>query len=297
MGKKGKQKAKEPTQGPADEDALLEAAIAENEVLRKKLASDEVEQVKAKVAQQGKTFTMQETLAKLDRIMIFSIFRMLPDGSKDLCPAPGDGAVTFYTDAADAKADIELLKAADAAAKVGLDGIPLGRAFALTQGLMSLQTPAKTRLQFSRAIVQAEGESGVPSAYRERMRGAGPFPMFYSEYIDVPGCTPIFFTREDLAEYWVGAGGAADALPQPTVTDLRYVISRTLQEPGQWEMLLYVPPKHSAELMKAVLARDQRDEGVKRGFTSGMSRLKDVAKAAAIADGEEPPPLTAVPVS
>lgn len=47
-----------------------------------------------------KTLTMQETLAKLDRVMIFSIFRMLPDGSKDICPS-SDGVVTFYAGAAD----------------------------------------------------------------------------------------------------------------------------------------------------------------------------------------------------
>ena len=156
---------------------------------------------KAAASKVGKVLTMPETLAKLDRVMIFHIFKLCDDGSKDVCPSL-NGEVTFYVDAAEVRAEVEALKATDAALQVGIDHVPLSRAFALTQGLMGLQAPGaiQMKLQFSKTITAAEGGAGIPEALREKMSGRGPFPMFYSDKIVVPNCQPIFFTRSDLAE-------------------------------------------------------------------------------------------------
>ena len=218
---------------------------------------------------------------------------MLGDGAKDVCPS-SSGHIVFYTDAADAKADLEELKAQrseEAASKLGLDHTPLGRAFALTQGLMGLNAPAQCRLQFSRAVAASEGQAGVPQELRERMGKAGPFPLFYSERIDSHDVTPVFFHREDLNAFWVASGQSADDLPTPTVTDLRVVVARTLQEPGFWNPLTYVPPKASEPTVAELKARAQRDGTVADGFARGARVMKQVAEGVATADGEMPPAL------
>ena len=289
MGKGGR-KGKQPA-AAADDDALLDAAIAQASAEREKAEADKAAAAKAvPVAPPGKTLTMAETLAKLDTVMAFTISRLLSDGSKDTCPSPS-GAVTFYTEAADAKADLEELKAADPAAQVALDFTPLGRAFALTQGLMGLKTPGPTKLQFSRANVSRHGQSGLPEELRERMSNAGPFPLFYSDKLGSEQFTPVFFDVADMHEMWVTCGGDRAKLPEPTVTDLRIVVARTMQEPGQWEPLHFIPPKTSEALTTQLGAKAQREEVLKTGFTRGAQMLKEVSHAAAVEDGSEPPPL------
>lgn len=196
MGKGGRGRANKPPAETLSEDALLEQAIA----LAKSERAEAAQQKQQPAAGQkklganskaapkktpptepsGGVLTMPEVLAKLDKVMTFTISRVLSDGAKDACPSPS-GAVTFYVDSEDAKADLEALKAADSTLRLSLDFCALGRAFALTQGLMGLRAPGPTRLQFSRKLVAAVGDQGVPENLRERMRSAGPFPLFFCE--------------------------------------------------------------------------------------------------------------------
>jgi len=303
--KKGQAKA---TSSQLDDDALLEQAIAENALLAKQQPSQPTAaSAQAKAAGKAKSskkkstdkvLTMAESMEKLQGVRIFHIFRLLKDGAKDVV-ADADGVIAFYVSAADVQAALATLKQADTGtASLGIDHITLDRAFALTQGLMGLQAPgAKTRLHFPQAVVAAEGEAGVPEPLRERMRNAGPYPLFYSEKIIDPKCTPLFFTRSDLAEYWVATGGAADAVPEPTVTDLRVVIGRTLQEPGNWESLRVIPPSEAAPLFQELFARSTKECDMTYGFLSGATRLQVVKHAVAVADGDEPPPLASPAVS
>lgn len=242
-------------------------------------------------AQPSRVFSMEETLMKMDQVMTFTISKLLPDGGRDVVPSPS-GIVTFYTDATDAKKDMVQLMAADAAPKLMLDFTPLGRAFAVSQGLMRLKTPVPTKIQFSRAMVEIAGQEGVPSELREQMQGAGPFPLFYTDKLGGETFTPVFFTREDLASFWVSCGGAHDAVPVPTVTDLRIVVARTLQEAGNWEALHFVPPSGSEALTKQLMAKSSKEAAITRGFVSGTQKLKEVAKKVAIEDGDEPPELS-----
>lgn len=304
MGKGGRgAKAKAPSAAPVDEDALLEAAIATAKAEKIQLAAAQEQKAKemavaaqvaakAKAGEEGKVLTMKETLEKLDKVMVFTISRLLPDGSKDACPSSAGGAVTFYTDMEDAKADLAAAQKAEPEAKLGMDYTPLGRAFALTQGMAGLQTPGPTRLQFSRATVKHCGEDGVPPELRERMRSAGPFPLFYSDKLGSEQFTPVFFAVSDLREFWCTCGGDPKNPPTPTVTDLRIVVARTLQEPGQWEPLHYIPLKSSEPLMKELGARIEREAALKGGFTRGAAMLAAVAHAEAVKAGDEPPALT-----
>jgi len=150
--------------------------------------------------------------------------------------------------------------------------------------------PAK--LQFSRAVIAEVGDAGVPEELRERMGGAGPFPLLYSDKLGAESFTPVFFTKSDLGEFWCNTGGTANNIPEPTVTDLRIVVARTLQEAGQWEPLHYIPSKRCEALTKELIAKADKEKAVTEGFVSGTQRMKQVAHAVALADGDEPPPLS-----
>ena len=234
-------KVKAPAAAAEDDDALLDAAIAENARIRE--AEKALKDAMAKMNAKASTLTMEQTLEKLGKVMLFSIFRMMEDGSRDVCQSP-DGALTFYADASDAEADLAELRALEPSAQLGLSHTSLGRAFALTQGLMGLKAPTNTRLQFSREVVAAEGDAGVPKELRAKMASAGPMPLFYSEQIDNGAVTPVFFHREDLLEYYHAAHGADAKPPQVTLTDLRVVVARTLQERGFWAPLTFARRHH-----------------------------------------------------
>lgn len=79
--------------------------------------------------------------------------------------------------------------------------------------------------------------------------------------------------------------------PIVTVTDLRVVIARTLQEPGFWDPLTYIPPRKSEELSRQMITRETRDLAVADGFARGTAMMRHVAHSVAIADGDEPPAL------
>lgn len=240
----------------------------------------------------GTVLTMPETLEKLDRVKVFSIVRILPNGMKDTC-ASSSGEICFYTDAADATAALDELKRSEPDAKLRLELVALGRAFALVQGLMGLRAPSPARLHFSRSTVAAEGEAGVPEHLRDRMRSAGTFPLFYAEDIGSHRVTPVFFSRDDLLAQWVKGGNTAETLPPITVTDLRIVVARTLQEPGDWKPLVLIPPSGSAELVKALADRASSEAAIGQGFVRGAELLAKVEHEVALADGDVPPPLTA----
>ena len=315
MGKGGSGKAKQKNSGKAvtassaDDDALLEAAIVEASIARaaavvkaEEAKAKEAAMAAVKIAQAkfkpgatkpaGEILTMQQTLAKLDRIIVFTLVRVLDDGSKDACPFKGE--LQFYVDAGDAQADLAALQKENPEAKLGIGHAPLGRAFALTQGLMGLKADAPSRLQFPRSACTAEGDGGVPKELREKMTAAGPFPLFYSDKLGNPSFTPVFFSRSDLSDFWTTSGAPAELKPEDhtTVTDLRILVARTLQEPGSWQPLHYVPAKASAALAKEVTDRAAVDDELAEGFTKGAQRLKQEMKKLAVESGDEPPALS-----
>ena len=278
----GKKKKQPAPPHPDDDDALLAAAIAENAAVR---------EAEAKMQPQRPTIvlTLQQSLAKLDRVHTFHVVTVLANGMKDAFPST-DGVLTFYTDAEDAKEALEELQAKQPEAALRLELVPLGRAFAVTQGLMGLAAPIPTRLQFSRAVVAAEGEGGLPAELRERMRKAGPFPLFVSQELSTDAITPVFLTRDDLADAWCKRGKPLEQL-DVVVTDLRTLVARTMQEPQEWNSLVYVEPKRSAASVMTIGARAAKQQQLAQGLMKGDALLKQVAHQVAVADGDEPPPL------
>lgn len=238
---------------------------------------------------------LSEILSKLDRVHTFTIIVVLADGSKDACPT-ANGSLAFYTDAQDARAalaEVEALhETKGAKTTLRIDVVPLGRAFAITQGLMGLKTPLPAKLVFSKAVVGVEGDAGVPAALRPRMEGTGPFPLFMSCGLETKSFTPVFLSREDLAEAWLRHGKPLEELsPSVLVTDLRTLVARTLKEVAEWRSLVFVQPRAHNELARAILAQGEQERTLASGLVKGEQLLKQVRQRVAVEDGDEPPPL------
>jgi hypothetical protein len=205
-----------------------------------------------------KVLSMPEALEKLDRVRVFNVVRILKEGgAKDVCASP-DGFIVFYADAADAEAALAEMTKLHSEGMLRLETIPLGRAFALTQGLMGLKAPMPTRIQFSQAIVAQEGDRGVPEELKARMAKTGPFPLFFLPGLGAPAIMPIFFSRADLTACW--AKKHTEAMPEASVTDLRVLVARTMQEPGDWKQLVFVHGHAEAQLIKRLDAQAKREQ-------------------------------------
>ena len=213
----------------------MATAVAKDEAAAaNKAAAAEAAAVNAAVAAEvakDAALTLPEILSKLDRVHTFTMVTVLDNGSRDACPT-ADGTLAFFTDPQDAKVALAELKAKYEAngvekALLDIEIVPLGRAFAITQGLMGLKSPVPAKLVFSKAIVAVEGEQGVPPELRSRMAGTGPFPLFLSIGLDNRAIMPVFLSRDDLADAWAKRGHPLEELgPSVIVTDLRTLVGR-----------------------------------------------------------------------
>ena len=236
--------------------------------------------------------TMPEILSKLDRIHTFTMVTVLDNGSRDACPT-ADGMLAFFTDPQDAKVALAELKVkyeANGVEKATLDIeiVPLGRAFAITQGLMGLKSPMPAKLVFSKAIVKVEGDHGVPPALRPRMAGVGPFPLFLSIGLDNQAIMPVFLSRDDLADAWAKRGHPLEELgPSVIVTDLRTLVGETLNKVAGWRSLVFVQPRAAMDLARAIL----KQGALASSLVQGGQLLEKVKERVAMEDGDAPPPL------
>ena len=311
-----------------DEDTLLNQAIAENKALAAKQAAAYIQQIADADGPEGKLLTMPEALEKLDRVRVFSLVVVYADGMKDSFAV--DGKLHFFVSQEDAQAAMNGALRVTPDAKLRLELVSLGRAFALTQGLMGLDSPVPCRLHFPRAVVKAEGERGVPEDLREQMRAAGPFPLFMTERLSTSALTPVFLTRDDLVDCWMKRGFQIEDLPEPTISDLRILVARMMvrttthaharvchlplprgsvtlthspsrvplschsqQEKCDWQSMVMIQPAEGAEAVKKLQERERREAETTLGFKQGLGRLKQVAQKVAVEDGDAPPPLQA----
>ena len=275
------------------EDELLDQAIAEN-----KSAAD------AGV----RPLTQTELIAKLDQIMLLNVVAT-QDGKKQIIPG-ADGDVCWYSDAFDAKSALGAMQAKmkpPPGISLGLDFCPLGRAYSLSDGWVNAQRiqgeAPPMRLQPSSKVLETCGEAGIhalerqlPAALKKRNRRQGAFPLFHLKELQSERVLPYFFTRDDLITCWMSSGKPFEALP-PTldVTDLRALVARVLTEPNDWlKRLKLIPPQSVVALMQMVDGvSDQLEQlGTLTAKATGevIAEIK-AANAAAVASGEEPPPL------
>jgi len=260
-----------------DDDALLDAAIADNTRMKEQaeaaaaaFQSDDVPTV------WGGTLTHQEVVEKLDAVPVFHVVvaeskAMVP--TEDDLGISGDASGCWYFDHEDAQRALDELKAANPQLVLELETTPLGTAFALSEGWQQVPENTLLRLQASRAALASlpEPPEQLPEALRERFNSrTGPIPLLAIQSFKSRGKTPFFFGATDLAMTWMRETGKPQAeMPDITVVDLRLIVARMLSdESSSWQGLSFCADRKSMEFAAQLHTRD-------------------------VANGDEPPPLDA----
>ena len=256
--------------------------------------------------------TKTEVIKKLDQVMVLNVV-LVCDGQKQIIPGT-DGELCFFADPIDAKAALAAMQAElppPPGHSIGLDFTPLGRAYALSEGwvmtrqLAGGKAPPAMRLVPSSQVVDTCGADGIkaleaqlPKQLQKLNKRQSAFPLFFLEELQSDKVMPFFFSRDDLVTCWMSTGKAfADLPPQLHVIDLRALVLRALTEPKDWlARLLLVPSQGVVDLMQMLDGVSDKIEelGTLAAKATGEAIAEaNAAHAAAVASGDEPPPLEA----
>lgn len=274
MGKGTKaQRAKQPS----DDDALLDAAIAE---ARAEKAATEAEE------ETVRTLETHELVQKLNTVPMFKVF---DEETGDIVPTPyrgGDSCMCWYADPGDAKLALAIVEAKTPGRKLALGTTPLGIALAMSEGWGSGLPDEPFRLQASLAVLRAVKDELEPLPARVAQAlnpRSSAFPVFLMEELQSPSVSPVFFRREDLVSCWRVSGRPESEMP-PTLTmyDLRVLTVKMMSTAADWRSLMFVAPQSSVDAA---------------GTATQHPAIRDIEKAiarqAAVESGDEPPPLEA----
>ena len=267
MGKKDKGK---PGAKPEDsDDALLDAAIAENKAIAAAAAAvaatEEANSSEGGATIWGGTLSHQEIVNKLDIVPVFNIVRM-PDRAmvptEDDFGITGDPSACWYFDHEDAKTQLEALQKENPTVQLAIETTPLGTAFALSEGWQPVPENTALRLQASRAGLGElpEAPDPLPDALRERFNPrTGPIPLLgVDDFRLGNGSTPLFFGITDLVRTWTrDTGKPKEEMPNLTLVDLRLIVARMLSDEGQdWRLLQFCAARKSLEYAAELHTRD-----------------------------------------
>ena len=266
MGKGGRGKPKQAAAAAKeDDDALLDAAIAEN--TQAKMAEKRA-QVAHSVAvaqrdQRAKALTKVEICEKLNGLPAFAIV----NASKQFVPlrvagADGNGAdgevAMLWTEPLEAESALAQATRQQPDERLAIGAIPLGRALALCEGWATAEGAARSfRL---RAHPKMSEELRPLLTQQLQQRGlpvADVFPVFLCEELSTDACMPVFLSRAEVVATWEQAmqqATAAQRRPPPknlTVMDLRVLVAR-MQEEGamDWSVLRFVGTDRAYEMVK-----------------------------------------------
>lgn len=260
-----------------NDDALLDAAIAENAARARRDAEEAAaaaEEAKTKREQDAviaqalgrEPLTHQAVIEKLDAVPAFHI--KTADGNMVPTDDAGTPCGCFYFDADDAKRQMAKLQEANAGLKLELEAIPLGTAFALSEGWSPVPEGTQLRLQASLAVLASlpEPPEPLPQVLQQRFNAlTGAIPLFMLEgHRRLTGETPFFSDVPSLLSGWTrDTAKPKEEMPEVTVVDLRLVVARMLSQSDDWRCVCFVPPRKALEHVRQL----------------------------AIQNGDEPPPL------
>jgi len=301
MGRSSKTAAKQPEERPTDDDdALLDAAIAENKATQqmkaqqqRKAPADQEARGRPAVAPAGKAptgkaLTKQQIIEKLNAVPTFCLLNGETNivGLQD--PENPKFEVCFWmTDALEAK---EMLAAAlqnnseEVASRLHLGVTPLGLAYALASGWMETSFYGDMRLRGAR-----EDTENVTAMLQGQVAAQGmeqaswQVPVFCCDELQSPQSMPMFLSRKALQEAWVVSGRKLCDLPQQAVMDLRVLVAQMQTDAFAWGTLDFKAARRSVRLVAEAKAAAPQARGLAAGPAATPA-------ASGNAD-DEPPPL------
>ena len=302
MGRSGK--GKQVAERPADDDALLDAAIAENKATQAKAHTQQQQKAPAEkearkqpaAAPAGVALTKDQIIEKLNAVPSFCLLNGETNivGLQD--PENPKFEVCFWmTDAADAKEMLAAAKqnnSAEVASRLHLGVTPLGIAFALASGWMETSFYGDMRLRGAQ-----EDTENVTAMLQGQVAAQGmeqaswQVPVFCCDELQSPQSKPMFLSRKALQESWVVSGRKLADLPQTAVMDLRVLVAQMQTDAFSWRKLEFVTARRCIQLVKEAKAAAPQA----RGQVGPEAAAAAAAATAGAGDGgnsgDTPPPL------
>ena len=313
MGKGGKvNKSKSKGGGGSSNDAvaqnddeLLDAAIAENQAAlnrlkieedteadlesqRVRLGAERVKQEAEAAAEaerrdaEGTPLSRQEIAAKLDTMPTFCLVNAETKSFVSIRlqdeEGHGEECCPFWVEPLDAKAALAQAMKQRPEVTLGMGTIPLGRAFALSEGWAEaeggfnfrLKAHAQVERQLRPMLTKQLEQQGLPTAQV--------FPIFMCEELTTDTVMPCFLSRAEMVSTWEAAmkqaGKQGGPPAQMTVLDLRILVRRMQAGGMDWSILRFV-------------GTDRAYEAAQEGARQELER--ELAKE--VAPEDEPPAL------
>ncbi|KAL1525129.1 hypothetical protein AB1Y20_020001 [Prymnesium parvum] len=245
--KGGKSKPKMATP-KEDDDALLDAAIAEN--LRiKEQQPPEVPSSENKA--QGAALSREEIVRKLNAVPTFCLANA--DKSIVGIENPKGGEMCcWFLDPAEARAWLATaIKENPDVRGLHLGVTPLGIAYSFAVEWAPVQFIGELRLQGNQAIVEQMAPK-LCEQIRAQGMDPGPWqlPVFLCDELQSPDLLPVFFSRATLVEAWVESGRSKETVPANlSVIDLRVLVAQMQTDAFSWRTLTFVGSADSVALV------------------------------------------------
>ena len=268
---KGKQKGRQqPTVNTAadlDDDELLKAAIAENKAtlekaaLEKKRVQAEQEEREAACArrdQEGAPLSREAICSLMDTIPCFCIV----DAQKQFVPlrvqgitGTADDTCMAWTEPLEAQSALEQAKKQRPSAELAIATLPLGKAFALSEGWAEAQGVSAFRVQAHSRMVQELRPQLTQQLKQQGMPTGEVFPVFMWEELTTDTVMPVFLSRAEIVATWQAVQkqrGNVHAPPPSsfTVMDLRILVRRMQSGGVDWSIIRFVGTDRAFELVK-----------------------------------------------
>jgi len=257
-------KAKSGKAEARDDDALLDAAIAENKKLSEAAAKEEAAPaVGAAAAGPSKrapaALGMEVLIKKLNAAPTFCILNGQREivGLKDPTDPTGQLEVcVWFIDPQEAKETLAAVKEAnpELRAELHLGVTPLGVSYAFAAGLAESTFFGSKVLRGSREPF-ANGQDPTALLREQAIsQGLTPpswhVPVFCCDELQSESVLPVFLSRKALAEAWVTSGRKIAALPQNlTVMDLGVLVCQMQTDATDWTTLHFVHERKAVNLV------------------------------------------------
>jgi len=257
MGGKKKNTAKAASTADSD-DALLEAAITENEQAKQENAraaaiAEEVTGRKLTAEQESRRrgLSQQQIIERLNVFPTFSVMRVLPTKKeyvsltfKDNDSDKGLRCCPFFSEPADCKDALQQTQEQYPDMKLALGVLPLGHAFALAVGWATAESKAPFTLRGAPETAERLRSLLVGQLEEAHLPTHWHFPVFMCEDLNDSHSLPVFLTREQLAASWTASGKPGMPTGTLVVTDLRIVVGelqKSAQETGcDWSRVRFL---------------------------------------------------------
>ena len=258
MGKGGKRREKAQAE-VVDDDALLEAAMAENLRLRENKAATSKTTAEAtkpsSPLEPGCALSQEAIVRKLNAVPTFCIL----NGDRNMVgmeSEEGGETMVWFIEAAEAKAWLEAAVAANPDLGLHLGVVPLGIAFSFCVGWTPSHFIGGLKIQGNSTVVNDVRPMLLQQLEAQGMDpGMWQLPLFCCDELQGESALPVFTSRTTLVEAWVASGRTRETVPDCSVLDLRLLVQQMQTDIFAWHTVQFVAASAAVEAVREAKAK------------------------------------------